>query len=71
MTEWAASACPNGCPRPSGAPAPGPRMLADMSPDELGRSRVLLGNLEPMVRLGMIDVPTPSIGFEVDGTSST
>ncbi len=27
-----------------------------MPPDGLGRSRVLLGNLEPMVRLGMIDV---------------
>jgi DNA-binding NarL/FixJ family response regulator len=27
-----------------------------MDPDEFGRPRVLLGNLEPLVRLGMIDV---------------
>ena len=37
-----------------------------MSPDELGRSRVLLGNLEPMVRLGMIDVLAED-GVEVIG----
>jgi DNA-binding NarL/FixJ family response regulator len=41
-------------------------MLGDMSPDELGRSRVLLGNLEPMVRLGMIDVLAED-GVEVIG----
>ena len=66
MTEWAPTGCPNGCPRPSGARPPRPRMLADMSPDELGRSRVLLGNLEPMVRLGMIDVLAEE-GIEVIG----
>ena len=27
-----------------------------MDPDDFGRPRVLLGNLEPLVRLGMIDV---------------
>ena len=37
-----------------------------MSPDELGRSRVLLGNLEPMVRLGMVDVLAEE-GVEVIG----
>ena len=37
-----------------------------MSPDGLGRSRVLLGNLEPMVRLGMIDVLAED-GVEVIG----
>ena len=37
-----------------------------MSPDASGRSRVLLGNLEPMVRLGMIDVLAED-GVEVVG----
>ena len=37
-----------------------------MSPDGVGRSRVLLGNLEPMVRLGMIDVLSED-GVEVVG----
>src|SRR5688572_5470120 len=38
-----------------------------MPPDGLGRSRVLLGNLEPMVRLGMIDVLADVDGVEVIG----
>jgi DNA-binding NarL/FixJ family response regulator len=37
-----------------------------MSSDDFGRSRVLLGNLEPMVRLGMIDVLAED-GVEVIG----
>ena len=37
-----------------------------MPGDGLGRSRVLLGNLEPMVRLGMIDVLAED-GVEVIG----
>ena len=37
-----------------------------MSPDDFGRPRVLLGTLEPMVRLGMIDVLAED-GVEVIG----
>ena len=37
-----------------------------MSPDDFGRSRVLLGNLEPMVRLGMTEVLAEN-GVEVIG----
>lgn len=37
-----------------------------MPNDDLGRTRVLLGNLEPMVRLGMIDV-LQEAGIEVIG----
>ena len=37
-----------------------------MTPDDLERPRVLLGNLEPMVRLGMIDVLQED-GVEVIG----
>jgi DNA-binding NarL/FixJ family response regulator len=37
-----------------------------MTPDDLERPRVLLGNLEPMVRLGMIDVLQEE-GIEVIG----
>ena len=37
-----------------------------MDPDDFGRPRVLLGNLEPLVRLGMIDVLSED-GLELIG----
>ena len=37
-----------------------------MDPDDSGRPRVLLGNLEPLVRLGMMDVLSED-GLELIG----
>ncbi len=53
-------------PAPHWRAAAGPKKLDRMPIDDAGRPRVLLGSLEPMVRLGMIDVLEED-GIEVIG----
>ena len=57
---------PEGLPPPLWRSRPPSETLGAMPIDDQGRPRVLLGNLEPIVRLGMIDVLAED-GIEVIG----
>ena len=66
LTEWAAADARTTAPAPLARGRPDRRCWREMPIDDFGRPRVLLGNLEPMVRLGMIDVLAED-GVEVIG----
>ncbi len=66
LTEWAPPDARTTAPAPLARGCPDRRSWVQMPNDDLGRTRVLLGNLEPMVRLGMIDVLAED-GIEVVG----
>ena len=66
LTEWASCAARTAALAPLAHGTPDRRCWVTMPNDDSGRPRVLLGNLEPMVRLGMIDVLQED-GVEVIG----